>query len=547
MANIVKTFTENEGGLGHRATWTITLKTVAQKVYGDFAFAMPELDVKYVCSGKTRGAVNIDIDFNVGGVEVPVSYMKMASAPIGQSHTVPMASGATYTIEPYSYKPEIDVSQIFNESNKEVDVAPITAKLRYIYLESAGNNDANSRQYVNYNEINLGEVGRIDLIAPPEVISCDYISVGPYYPGYSSLILDVDVDAKYGTDVGEMLIVFDGDKGVLSDVFLPDSSGIAEVYMKPWMHGLYKYPYIQITDLRGQWVNYNLPSIQVDAYDSPLLHGLDIERCDENRNVDDEGTFALIQFQYEIHENAQYVNRPAVLQNIAIDVSNEITWYDSQGTQVSFPYEYSSGTLYGQLANVNVNETYDFSVTINDDIGGSATSRDTLSQAFYTMDVKAGGHGIAFGAPAINDEFFVNMKARFSKTVGVGNISDLAAWIESCINTLNDLTTPKDEEITVTASVGQLVDVAAKRLGNMLLVTYAVKNPSAISAGGNLFVGKQSNLLPPFLINGIGYVGSTACVLQMVKNGDVVVRATGAGVNANTTVYINACYILNNE
>ena len=109
---------------------------------------------------------------------------------------------------------------------------------------------------------------------------------------------------------------------------------------------------------------------------------------------------------------------------------------------------------------------------------------------------------------------------------------------------LKKLILPSDESLTVTATKGELVSVSAKRLGNLVLVTYAGRNAAATTAGANLVEGTQNGLTPPWLVNGIGYIGSTACVLQLLANGGITVRATGSGVSANATVYVSAVYIL---
>lgn len=90
--------------------------------------------------------------------------------------------------------------------------------------------------------------------------------------------------------------------------------------------------------------------------------------------------------------------------------------------------------LTGEVADVA--EQYDVTVTLSTGTGNPSDTRGTtVSTAFFTIDVLAGGHGIAFGKPATQQLFDVGMETNFDHDVRVlgtplvpiGTILDFAA------------------------------------------------------------------------------------------------------------------------
>ena len=90
--------------------------------------------------------------------------------------------------------------------------------------------------------------------------------------------------------------------------------------------------------------------------------------------------------------------------------------------------------LTGEVADVT--GQYDVTVTLSTGAGNPSDTRGTtVSTAFFTIDVLAGGHGIAFGKPATRQLFDVGMETNFDHDVKVlgtplvpiGTILDFAA------------------------------------------------------------------------------------------------------------------------
>ena len=107
--------------------------------------------------------------------------------------------------------------------------------------------------------------------------------------------------------------------------------------------------------------------------------------------------------------------------------------------QVSKP---GTGELYiegvaewGTTETASASGQYDVTVTLSTGTGNPSDSRGaTISTAFFTIDVLAGGHGIAFGKPATQQLFDVGMETNFdhdvmvmgTPLVPVGTILDFA-------------------------------------------------------------------------------------------------------------------------
>ena len=116
------------------------------------------------------------------------------------------------------------------------------------------------------------------------------------------------------------------------------------------------------------------------------------------------------------------------------------TVWTGTSQQVSKP---GTGELYlegvaewGTTQTALVTGQYDVTVTLSTGAGNPSDSRGaTVSTAFFTIDVLAGGHGIAFGKPATQQLFDVGMETNFDHDVRVmgtplvpiGTILDFAA------------------------------------------------------------------------------------------------------------------------
>lgn len=188
-------------------------------------------------------------------------------------------------------------------------------------------------------------------------------------------------------------------------------------------------PQIIITDSYGATNTISLSDITVLRYDIPSVN-FNVIRTDENGVKNDEGESAIITATFIWTSAVARLTAPTVVvkdldENVQYSVT---TWYESWtstggvANAISDWSRVSNMPIYGLVKNTttptpdlfNLNNSYYISVTANDDIPSIGTTQtQTLGSAFYTVDFRAGGHGIAFGQPALQDGFYCNMEAHF--------------------------------------------------------------------------------------------------------------------------------------
>ena len=109
---------------------------------------------------------------------------------------------------------------------------------------------------------------------------------------------------------------------------------------------------------------------------------------------------------------------------------------------------------------------------------------------------------------------------------------------------LEKLATPEAVTPSITATKGEVTSVAGRKVGSTMTLTFSAKNTNATPAGSNIFEGNLENYRPKFLVNGVGYIGQCAGVLQLLGDGTVTIRATGGNIAANAAIYISVKYVL---
>lgn len=150
-------------------------------------------------------------------------------------------------------------------------------------------------------------------------------------------------------------------------------------------------------DLYAQWK---------ESYIKPTISDFTVTRVTSTGTQDDAGTYANISFNWAVD------TEHATVQSFTVEAKPR--------TQQIYNQIYTAA-LSGASGNINLaavaypttgfqtDITYDLRVTVTDDVN-SSTVTNFLSTAFFTMDFLAGGHGIAIGAPATQDGFFIAME-----------------------------------------------------------------------------------------------------------------------------------------
>lgn len=412
MATVSKSFTEKTYNYeGSRGTWTISITgsdlnvTAASQTV---AIPKPTVKVKYVASGRGYGSVEYsDVTLKVpsgNGTNNTKWIQPMRSSGA-------MTSGTFYTCSIAQTFPwNIAASTLFNSSNP-------TEKSKAISTNGTCRFDCESRNKADTNwgwveaEAAYGTIGYVYYKCPPTA------NVGtPSYPrpyaGLGTYSVNVaSATALYGGYIKSIVLTI----GTQTDARTYSANVTNETFtITPEIAGTYT-PTLTITDSRDQVLTVTLPTITVNPYVAPSVD-FDVYRTDSAGVKSDEGRYGLVEC------NVAYTTGAVTLDSIAAAINgtltNNVTWYtgwtsatgvdastEIDGTNITFADIPSGSTIYG-LINGSFLEasSYQITVTAADTEGTSSTAiTRTLSTAFYTIDVKAGGKEMAFGSTAKDD------------------------------------------------------------------------------------------------------------------------------------------------
>lgn len=146
------------------------------------------------------------------------------------------------------------------------------------------------------------------------------------------------------------------------------------------------------------------------AYVKPAITNVSVERCDQNGIVTDEGTYAVVIFDWKTYKSA---------------TACSIGWISSDNTSESVDVSVSgtSGTVTQIIGDGDLNTDLTYSVVISlSDSGGISDITKTLLGFKFPIDVLNGevGTGVAIGKPAEKkDTFDVALKTEFRKTINI--------------------------------------------------------------------------------------------------------------------------------
>lgn len=146
------------------------------------------------------------------------------------------------------------------------------------------------------------------------------------------------------------------------------------------------------------------------AYTKPLLTDIVVERCDGDGVATDEGTYALICFNWSTCETATNV----VIEWVSSDDATDSLTVALSGTSGAFSQIIGDGAL-------TIEHSYAVNITVTDAVG-STTASKVLSGFRFPIDVLSGevGVGVAIGKPAEKkDTLEVALNAEFQKPVNI--------------------------------------------------------------------------------------------------------------------------------
>lgn len=415
MATLTKTVTETSGS---KSTWTLTAtkQDVTITTNGLQNVTLPNLSAKYsAISGKNGCYIDVNVSLYIGSSSV-------GSCRYTTSSNVKLAGNTAKALSPLqSY---FSASNIFNSQNPTARSVPVLFKTSRIQLMSG--------KYLSTYEFedpfgscdlltltSWGTLFNIVLDAPPTFNASNATSdTTGFYAGISTArVTFSSCSAKYGGSITQTKLTI-GNQSVTG-------SGNGTLSIKLDTVGTFT-PVVTVTDSRGQITTKTLPEITVNPYSLPQVTIQSVERTAASGIPDDEGTAAVVTAVFSYTRAITDLLKPSMCIDGTVKDDSYCSWYMTRAADgtLSEPVNWtdynpeSPVTLYGHMSEpFNRNLSYRIGIVPADEYNTGTQITQTLPQAYYTIDVFAGGHGIAFGAPATEDGFKVAMPAVFTDSV----------------------------------------------------------------------------------------------------------------------------------
>lgn len=256
------------------------------------------------------------------------------------------------------------------------------------------------------------------LDAPPDVTLGTPTYEDPHYAGFGTYTVPItSASAKYGGKIVETLLTVGSQTA--HQTYSSASISNETISVTPTVAGTYT-PKLVVFDSRGQATQISLPQITVNPYTAPATN-FNVFRVNDNALRDDEGHLCLIDASISYTSAIATLEEPTVKidgTNISQLAGASITWYtnwDNTSGVSGAISDWSALTptndsvkVYGLIdwsysttGKFAEDKSYQITVQAEDSNGKVSTAiSQTLSTAYYTIDFKAGGKEIAFGAPA---------------------------------------------------------------------------------------------------------------------------------------------------
>lgn len=191
--------------------------------------------------------------------------------------------------------------------------------------------------------------------------------------------------------------------------------------------------YAKITDSREQTATTNASYTYV-SYSSPKIDTYQVQRCDSNGNIDDNGDYCYINFHASI-SSCNGNNKAGTTYKIKYKLSTASTY-----TEVTVGSNLDT-LNYNQIfkdANNNKilfssNDKYDFQFYVKDTLSNAVTINQEIDTGFDLLNFNASGKAIAIGkvsSAGANEELLeVNLPANFLNALKINNQELIAPYV----------------------------------------------------------------------------------------------------------------------
>lgn len=217
--------------------------------------------------------------------------------------------------------------------------------------------------------------------------------------GKSKLSIKVTPTTSYNSPIASYAVSVDGDNYNTQNVTtgVIKSSGSVTIDVK-------------VTDKRGRVGTWS-KTIDVLEYKAPIISALNVHRCNQDGNENDEGEYIKVTFSASVVKFEGLDNTAAYTINYKPTSENDytsktITALRNQFSVENYDYVFEADGLYAWDVQLAVKDSY------------SEVSKSTKASTAYTLvHYASSGKGIAFGGMCEEDDFWCKMPAHFKKDV----------------------------------------------------------------------------------------------------------------------------------
>lgn len=250
------------------------------------------------------------------------------------------------------------------------------------------------------------------------------------------------------------------------------------------------------------------------AYTPPRIKNFSVDRCNISGELGEEGTYALVVFNWETDESV---------------VSVKIEWKVSSDETYSKTFVIPSSGTSGSVSEIigegllDTEYVYNVLVTIEDQ-NGTSSSRKNLPQMAFIIDFLAGGKGVAFGKPAeLEDTLDVNMYLKNRKDVRFDTSVSILG-IKPSTEELTEVFTPQNSSGNTVIGYGNY----EKKQGYTNIYGNDIQIASAEADGYCRPYYRKGDIIPitfrgsGFVTTGSSYVGFTIPISKPIIGKPVV-------------------------
>ena len=211
---------------------------------------------------------------------------------------------------------------------------------------------------------------------------------GSFIQAKSKYHISVDASGIYGSSISSYLIILNNNIYSESDFIAPVINGNGEYSLE-----------IAVTDSRGRSITDNSSTITVTPYTPPAIENFQVDRCDENGELKDEGTYVKATV---LAKTASCEGKNIVNYTISYRASSEDDWVQIYPATIYsddlFTIDTNMFLVSPEEGGFSDTKSYEFQMTLSDYFSESPVTYEvTLSTSFELTNYNPSGMGVAFG------------------------------------------------------------------------------------------------------------------------------------------------------